>query len=320
MKEKYTLHTLAKMNYKMPHRNHNNKNKLKIAVHLHVFYTDLIPSIRKSLCNIPEPFDLYVSIPETIDFDFHGIKDTLAELENVKELVIEKVPNRGRDIAPMLCTFKERLSSYDVFLHLHTKKSPHNNALSGWFPYICRHLLPPHRTKVILDLLSRDVGMIVPPNYICDPSPDGWGRGNIEIAQQIINRSGLDIDLRSRYPSIDYPQGSMFWARTDFLRPLFDIPFTYEEFPKEPIGVDGTIAHALERLFFIWGTESRLDVYREFDKEDIERIQKKYDELLNKNKILSEKNEKHLKTIRWLIVFFCLLVLTAIFLFSVLLF
>src|SRR5665647_3576068 len=49
-------------------------------------------------------------------------------------------------------------------------------------------------------------------------------------------------------PHFDFPIGNMFWARCDAIRPLFDAGFRWEEYPEEPVPIDGTMLHALERL------------------------------------------------------------------------
>jgi lipopolysaccharide biosynthesis protein len=46
-----------------------------------------------------------------------------------------------------------------------------------------------------------------------------------------------------------FPMGSMFWGRVDALRPLFDLKLDWDDYPQEPIHHDGTLLHAIERLF-----------------------------------------------------------------------
>ena len=53
---------------------------LSIAVHLHVFYASLIPFIKAALDNIPDAFDLYVSIPDIIDCDELDIKNKITKM------------------------------------------------------------------------------------------------------------------------------------------------------------------------------------------------------------------------------------------------
>jgi lipopolysaccharide biosynthesis protein len=56
---------------------------------------------------------------------------------------------------------------------------------------------------------------------------------------------GLRVPLP---PSIDFPVGTMFWARPEALAPLLRLGLTPDEYPPEPLNADGTVLHALERL------------------------------------------------------------------------
>ena len=49
-------------------------------------------------------------------------------------------------------------------------------------------------------------------------------------------------------PFFDFPIGTMFWARSAALKPLFDLKLARDDYPPEPIPYDGTILHAIERL------------------------------------------------------------------------
>ena len=41
----------------------------------------------------------------------------------------------------------------------------------------------------------------------------------------------------------------MSWARSAALRPLLDLGLTFDDFPDEKSQTNGTMAHAIERLF-----------------------------------------------------------------------
>ena len=291
---------------------------MSIAVHLHLFYPDLIPEFLLYLGHIPAPFTLLVSVPDGVEADDKELEKTFRSIPNIQHIVIRHTPNRGRDIAPMLCSFVDEIQECDIMLHLHTKKSPHEELQKGWLTHILKHLLPESdQLAAMLSLFKRDAGIIVPPDFVYRMTPDGWGYPeNILLAQELLNRAGMNINLKEEYPEIDFPQGSMFWARTDFLRKLFSLGLTYEDFPEEPIGVDGTIAHALERLFFLWGKDDGRVVYRTFfsDSEvaQNQRFVLMARKLTSERQYFIDKNEKHLMICRILSVVCAILLLLLI--------
>ncbi|MEO5581730.1 MAG: rhamnan synthesis F family protein, partial [Saprospiraceae bacterium] len=58
----------------------------------------------------------------------------------------------------------------------------------------------------------------------------------------------LQMGLKKLPENIWFPMGTMFWARTESLLPLFNLKFDWESYPDEPIPEDGSILHALERI------------------------------------------------------------------------
>ena len=56
--------------------------------------------------------------------------------------------------------------------------------------------------------------------------------------------------------SIDFPIGTMFWARPAALKPLFDLGLGWDDYPEEPVPIDGTMLHALERLVPVIATHA----------------------------------------------------------------
>lgn len=236
----------------------------RLAVHLHIFYVDLIPEFVEFMDNIPVPFDLFISIPETVSADVQEIQTQFKALANVLTIVIERTPNQGRDIAPMICTFGQTLQKYDVLLHLQTKKSPHDPNKDGWRRFILEHLLgSKDMVERILTALSCGVGAVCPPDFLFNIPPDGWSHpNNIQEAQKVLERCGIGINLQIDCTSIDFPQGSMLWARVDYIKQMFNTGLQYTDFSPEPIPVDGTIAHAMERMFFLWGAKTPMKVLK----------------------------------------------------------
>ena len=64
----------------------------------------------------------------------------------------------------------------------------------------------------------------------------------LELAESLKIKANFDHDKQP------IAVGTAFWCKTDALAPLFEYPWTYDDFPKEPMDNDGTISHALERI------------------------------------------------------------------------
>jgi lipopolysaccharide biosynthesis protein/protein-L-isoaspartate O-methyltransferase len=221
-----------------------------LAVHLHVFYVDMLQDLCERLANIRRPFDLYVSV-------CHGasrsdVKRQLrAQLPHARKVSVKRVPNRGRDIAPLIVTFGKALSRYDIIGHFHTKKSVHNHDLQTW----CRDILDlllgqpgsngAHVGHIFKQLMTSAKVVFPEGRREIIQDRERWG-GNREIAQTILQRhTQWSVE---DFPVIEFPEGSMFWARSATVRNMLSLPLTFEDFPPEPIEADGTLAHAIERL------------------------------------------------------------------------
>lgn len=227
-----------------------------IAIHVHLFYTDMLREFTSRLAAMPCAFDLFVSVPQTADCA--ALADSLREsLPQAAQIVVEAVPNRGRDIAPLIIQFGQRLAEYDLIAHVHSKKSPHCDGLAAW----CADLLdalcgPPNnnggRMAAIISLLAERAKLVYPEGQsqiLKDRT--GWSE-NRDLAQAILEKyTTLSI---GDFPAVSFSEGTMFWARAACLRDMLLLPLTYADFPAEPIPADGTLAHALERLLLIFAS------------------------------------------------------------------
>jgi len=216
----------------------------KIAIQTHIFYADLAPELAQLLTDFPAPFDLMISTPESqneswLRSQFHGIT-------NLEKLQILITPNRGRDLSPMLNGYGKELLNYDYFAHIHTKKSSATNDIGdAWRQYLVQGLLDSSqkRTIKILGLLEK-YGLVYPQKFpLIDVQNCQWGE-NLKAASALCNQ----MNIAAPAPGyIEFPAGSMFWAKTSALKPLLELPLTLEEFDQENGQTDRTIMHAIER-------------------------------------------------------------------------
>ena len=215
----------------------------EVALHIHVFYPELLAPILQRLgCNKLRP-DLFVTYSNA-EIE-NSIKSVLAEMGWTAKL--HTVPNRGRDIGPLLTELGLQLDrDYLIHGHLHTKKSVliDGGVASRWREFLLMNLLGDARKPMldrIASLLIRDsdLGMV----FLDDPGCLGWSANRAEA-----ERLALKLDIKNLPEAINFPVGTMFWARQGALQPLYKLGLNWNDYPDEPLGYDGTMLHAIERL------------------------------------------------------------------------
>jgi glycosyltransferase involved in cell wall biosynthesis len=221
-------------------------NPPSLAVICHLYYPELLGEFKHYLANIPFTFDLFITTDSEQKkvFIANCLKDW-----NKGAVEIRVSPNRGRDIAPKLITCRDIYMRYEFFLHIHSKKSPHQDALSGWRFYLLENLLGSEEiVSSIFEAFASDhkLGMIAPEHTDILRNSTGWGF-NFDAAQPLARQLGLELSLNNK---IDFPSGSMFWGRSAAIKPLLELNLRTEDFPVENKQTDATLAHVIERLYF----------------------------------------------------------------------
>ena len=223
----------------------------KIAVVLHLFYLEQIDLFAKCLSNIQASFDCFISVKAG---NSARVSETFRGLHHLNRLEVKQFPNIGRDMAPFFVGFGHELSKYNLVLKLHSKKSPHNDQLKEWLNLSLNGLagsaciIGNHR-----DLLcNENIGItsIPPPKPVSSAIEinGSWGhqyRNFYRCARERERLGLLDLQPDERF---SFPAGSMFWCRTEVLKPLIDLNLRWSSFDREAGQIDGTLAHALERL------------------------------------------------------------------------
>ncbi len=216
----------------------------RIGAQVHIFYADLAGEIRQRLDHLgPGALAMVTTDSEAkravIEAAFAGWGERLE---------IRIFPNRGRDIAAKLLAFADRYDEFDLLVFAHSKKTEWTRVGSSWRDLLYDGTFGSEavvRSILALFALRPDAGMVFPQHHESIRRFTGW-QWSFSAAQQLARH--WDLRLRRR-GVIEFPSGSMFWARPAALRPILDIGLTLEDFPEEAGQTDGTVAHAVERLF-----------------------------------------------------------------------
>lgn len=244
---------------------------MRVAVACHIFYPDLAAEMLSTLDHMPIPFDLVIST-DTAEKK-RRIEDAAAGLRHgaLSVLIVE---NRGRDIGPKLTAYLDLYATHDVVLFMHDKSNVSRKADgsvwidgSDWRRYLLDCLIGSRETVAsILAAFAQDarLGVVMPQHWGPIIGFTDWGK-EFETARALGARMGVTLTPAT---VLDFPSGSMFWVRPQALRPLLELGLTLDDFPAEGGQIEGTIAHAIERLFlfsceaagFRWAKVSRRDL------------------------------------------------------------
>jgi len=234
-----------------------NVNSNKIGIHIHMFYADLFEELLLYLKEFPYKFDLFITVVKDEYINILSNVFNKTTIKNLDNIEILTVTNRGRDVAPWLVSMAYTQKNYDLFCHLHTKKSYHLGKEMGtdWRRYLYRNLLEQESVRSIIAHFeeNKTLGCVFPKEFpplaeLCKANkiPQEGDFGEIEIINDLMRRMGINRPFIKS--DLFFSEGTMMWYRPAALKRLFDLNLTYEDFPPEPIGVGGTIAHAIERL------------------------------------------------------------------------
>jgi len=209
---------------------------------------------------IPFAFDLLISTTTEADAGF--IENYLAHnLVLQGKVVVRTVPNRGRDIAPLLVGFADLFKNYDYVCHLHSKRSPHAGFGEEWLQWVLNSMFgKPWIPQAAIGHLQAnpDCAVMFPDNY-CKIKQFAEWNGNEDRTLDLLNRWGMQVAELPAFPN--FAAGSMAWFRASFLEGIAG-KLSIKDFEVEAGQVEGTLAHILERAISIAAEASGQTVCR----------------------------------------------------------
>jgi hypothetical protein len=226
----------------------------KIAIVLHCYYEDLIPAVFDQFLSHTRGADLFVTVRN--DVSSAALREIQTRCPNVYFFCNE---NRGRDIRPFLRALQPLESfGYKIVCKIHTKKTPNSKRGFGdaWRQRMMQSLLgSPDSVTKISSIFSDEpgIGILVPEGSVMDLSDVPVHVRNTYWLDYFFKRIGRS-DLIGNY-LLKFPAGSMFWCRISALSGLDQLALEGDRFEDELGQVDGTLAHAIERLFALFAQE-----------------------------------------------------------------
>lgn len=220
-----------------------------IAVHLHVFYLDLLPEFLEAFRYFHFDYDLFITTD--IEDKKLEIEDILTKYKQVATVFV--TGNIGRDVLPML-KLKEHLAQYDLIGHFHTKKSKEADFWAGesWRRELVDMLIKPADSILSQMVTKPELGIVIadiPSFFRYNKIVDAWNEHQIApTMNDLWKKMGMTkvIDFNSFHTFV-MSYGTFVWFKYDALIPLFELNMTDESVPVEPLP-QNSILHAIERL------------------------------------------------------------------------
>lgn len=225
----------------------------RIAIVIHLYFAELVEFCFQYIRQIPE--NIFVVICSSEEVTLKLINENILFYQRTNFKVIKK-DNVGRDVSTLLVTCRNIFLEYDYVCFLHDKKSGQMNTVTEGRSFLYNMWENMLKSDAyiwnIIDCFENNplLGLIVPPepyhgNYL-KILGNAWTI-NYENTRELAERLQLNCKLSKEKTC--FTLGTVFWCRTKAMRKLFEYEFQYEDFPEEPMPNDGTISHAIERIF-----------------------------------------------------------------------
>lgn len=221
------------------------------AIAVNLFYEDTLQQYFTYLENIPRDIEVYIY--SSNEKTWGAIEQYTARRVN---MFFFKKENRGRDISAFLVAFRKIALKKSFLCFLHDKKEnnlQYKDDTDYWIENLWSNTINSEiYVKNVLGILKEDkIGILAPPipfgNQFSYWYTNRWGEDNFNLTKELSVKLGLKCDIDNEKTPITL--GSVFWCKTDAIRKILEYGWKYEDFQNEPLPVDGTISHAIERIF-----------------------------------------------------------------------
>jgi lipopolysaccharide biosynthesis protein len=217
-----------------------------LVITAHVFYPDFVNQLIDALNQLPKETKVFATTPsQEIKRDLVNYLEAAGNPHDVR-----LTPNIGRNFGPLFVEFSKQLMKEESFIHVHSKKSLHSPEIAqDWLKRNTDLLLSKEGIQRISSLTESNpkVGLVyADASDLIWGLNFRWGRSRKIAKRFFAHLPGFE---RVRWSGrLSFPAGGMFWARTQAIRPLLEIDWSYEMFSKEQNQRDGELQHSQERI------------------------------------------------------------------------
>lgn len=228
----------------------------KTLFFLHLYYPDLFEKYLSFIGNFPDNTDILITT-NTGDKKEQLTQLTKKYKQNKRSIQIHKVPNRGRDMSALWVAMKKNLISYDYVCFVHDKKTTQLSPGTVGDSWGYKLLQNTAGTKEFVNSIiscfecEERLGLLAPPapihgQYVkfCQNVWTVNFLNTVELAKKL----RIGVPIHEDHDPVS-AIGNCFWFRPYALSKLIEYSWDYQDFPEEPYPEDGSISHAIERIY-----------------------------------------------------------------------
>ena len=223
---------------------------------IHLYYMDLLSKYYNYIKNVPDNIDIIITTDSQekankISHEYNAIlkKHIFSDIRIVSP--------RGRDVAALVVDCADLFTKYDYLGFIHDKKSSRNSqslSIGETFSYELWDNMLSSKNYIynVLNVLktNKHIGLLVPPPPYHGPymlvSQNYWTICFSKTKEFLCNH---DINVNLLKDKLPLSLGSTFWCKTQALKDISKWNLKHEDFLQEPVAVDGTFGHVIERSF-----------------------------------------------------------------------
>lgn len=225
----------------------NNHTAIVVYIYYIEFVREIVEYIEKFNYIVPVDVHMYVCC----EIKLHDVIDIVNSINSKITYKYETVPNMGRDVYSFLKFIQnKKYLQYKNICKIHTKKTSYLDP--NWRSNYLKYLLDPNIFKTeIYTKLNVDIPIITSNERYIVTEHYNTHNNNYDSITNVCKQINKTIYRHARY---QFAAGTMFWINDHYCERLYNhVKYVDIEnsFPPEPCSLDGTNAHAWERIFYM---------------------------------------------------------------------
>jgi len=220
---------------------------------MHLYYPDLLDQAVEVAKRFPHNSDIRIFT----DTEEKAVSIRSAFSEWQQRTQIQIIPNRGRSESALLLNNHDLAEHYDLCCFYKEKKTAYYSQATitqSWDKRLRYNLF--HDAAYVVNVISifenhPRLGLLSPPppyaGRLYRVLGNEWTM-NYSNTDKLAKALGLSVPMSPDKPPIA-PYGGVFWFRPKALDKLLQYYNSCEQFPEEPLESDGTLLHAIERIY-----------------------------------------------------------------------